>query len=1249
MNKYLSVFPSGLSPRRFVLILTLAWTATSPGQIRTATKAASADYHGTRVVDNYQWLENSNDPAVRKWTADQNKVARTYLDKLPTREHLAYDFNKLFSNVSADYSSLTIRSNLVFALKFKPPAQQPVLVTMRSPNDIRSESLVLDPAALDPQGGTSIDFFEPSRDGRYVAVSLSEKGSEAGTVYVFDTATGRKHMDAVPRVQFPTAGGSVVWNHDGSGFFYTRYPAPGERAAVDARFYQQVYFHQLGTPPDRDRYEIGREFPRIAEIDLKASLDHQHILATVSNGDGGDYAHFLRDVSGKWTQITRFEDGVKQIEFGRDPLYIEWPKDDSLYLLSRNNAPRGKILKVPLAQPDLAASKVVVAERTNKVLQGFVPSSSGLYLHVINGGPSELRFHDLYAEDDGLTNDDESEGEARRGGDRGSSQRSEGATTGEREGNQQRAERPGTDDRGARGGRGERGERERRRPRKEWRLPLTGTFSVQQMVCRRGDEVLFRTIRYTAPYAWSTYDPSKDRDRVNSTELKGTSPADFEDVEVLRETVTSKDGTKVPLNLIKRKGARLNGDIPTILTGYGGYGISMTPRFDFTRRVWLEHGGMFAVANLRGGGEFGEEWHKGGNLTRKQNVFDDFIACAEFLIRSNYTKPDRLAIEGRSNGGLLVGAALTQRPDLFRAVIGHVGVYDMLRVELDPNGEYNTTEFGTVKIPDQFRALYAYSPYHRVTEKVAYPSVLLLTGEHDGRVNPSHSKKLTARLQAATASKNPVFLRTSGSSGHGMGTALNERIAQLVDVYSFLFERLGIDYSLVARGPWAGAMTPTSTTVKARVARENLPTRLALSTSTLLTNPRLTPMVRSTTNTYNVVTFPLDGLKPDTTYHYALEVNGKLERAKRGQFRTHPSPGPASFQFAFASCARTASTSEVFDSIRENKPLFYMNVGDFHYQNLTNSDMRKFREAYDLVLTSPQQADLYRSTAFFYMWDDHDFGGNNSNRKSTSQVAVKRAYDEYVPHYKLAEPVGEAPIYQSFAVGRTKFIITDLRSDRDDPKIKDDEKKTLLGTRQKEWFKEELLSAKDKYPLIFWVSSVPFLGVRGSNYYRVPTNYWGFVHHTNFPGQVSTNRPGRRNRIPGADEDHWSAFATERREICDFVVTNNIKGLTILHGDAHMFGADDGSHSDFSTMGGFRAPVLCGGPLDQDSSIKGGPYSHGVYKVRRREGGFALMTVNDRGDRIDVRYSGRTSKNEEKIALEFSVPATSTSQTKVIR
>jgi prolyl oligopeptidase len=185
---------------------------------------------------------------------------------------------------------------------------------------------------------------------------------------------------------------------------------------------------------------------------------------------------------------------------------------------------------------------------------------------------------------------------------------------------------------------------------------------------------------------------------------------------VTREFAASKDGTKVPLNIIRRKGTKLDGNNPTLLYGYGGYSISMQPNFDFTRRVWFDRGGVYVVANIRGGGEFGEEWHKAGNLTKKQNVFDDFAAAAEYLIKQKWARPEKLAILGGSNGGLLMGAMITQHPDLFHAVVSAVGIYDMLRVELAPNGAFNVTEFGTVKDRDQFKALYAYSPYHHVVD-----------------------------------------------------------------------------------------------------------------------------------------------------------------------------------------------------------------------------------------------------------------------------------------------------------------------------------------------------------------------------------------------------------------------------------------------------------------------------------------------------------------------------------------------------
>jgi prolyl oligopeptidase len=262
---------------------------------------------------------------------------------------------------------------------------------------------------------------------------------------------------------------------------------------------------------------------------------------------------------------------------------------------------------------------------------------------------------------------------------------------------------------------------------------------------------------------------------------------------VVREFATSKDGTKVPLNIIRKKGTKLDGRNPAFLYGYGGYGVSQQPRFAGpATRLWLDGGGVYVIANIRGGGEYGARWHEQGRLTSKQNVFDDFAAAGEHLIQAKYTDHAHLALMGGSNGGLLMGAMITQHPQLAHAIVSAVGLYDMLRVELDPNGAFNTTEFGTVKDRAQFDALYAYSPYHHVKPGEKYPAILLMTGANDGRVNPMHSRKFAAALQAATGSGQPVYLRISTKSGHGIGSSLDERIANYADSMAFLFDQLGM-------------------------------------------------------------------------------------------------------------------------------------------------------------------------------------------------------------------------------------------------------------------------------------------------------------------------------------------------------------------------------------------------------------------------------------------------------------------------
>ena len=321
-------------------------------------------------------------------------------------------------------------------------------------------------------------------------------------------------------------------------------------------------------------------------------------------------------------------------------------------------------------------------------------------------------------------------------------------------------------------------------------VPLPDVCAVNEMVALNGDEVLLNIETYTAPSAWYFYyhgDATLHRSALSPPRKAG-----WDDVEVVRQFATSRDGTKIPMTLLYRKGLKKDGNNPTLLYAYGGYSVALSPNFDDTRRLWLENGGVYAIANIRGGSEYGEEWHRAAMLTKRQNAYDDFFACARLLIDDKVTNPRRLAIEGGSNGGLLMGVALTQHPELFRAVVSHVGLYDMLRFEVHPNGVFNTAEYGSVKNAEQFKALCAYSPLYHVKDGAAYPAVLMLVGTNDGRVDPSHSYKMAARLQAATSSDRPILLRVSFDSGHGLGDSHSAGADRRAEVYAFLFDQLGM-------------------------------------------------------------------------------------------------------------------------------------------------------------------------------------------------------------------------------------------------------------------------------------------------------------------------------------------------------------------------------------------------------------------------------------------------------------------------
>ncbi|HEX5758867.1 MAG TPA: alkaline phosphatase D family protein [Thermoanaerobaculia bacterium] len=389
---------------------------------------------------------------------------------------------------------------------------------------------------------------------------------------------------------------------------------------------------------------------------------------------------------------------------------------------------------------------------------------------------------------------------------------------------------------------------------------------------------------------------------------------------------------------------------------------------------------------------------------------------------------------------------------------------------------------------------------------------------------------------------------------------------------------------------WSGAVTPDGATVNAKVGAGRT-VRLLVSPREDLEAPIFSPPQRPDPARGDVVSFRVHGLRPATLYHYAVAAGDEIDFARRGRFRTFP-PGPASFAVALASCATTGSDSRVWDAVRTLDPLLFLHLGDFHYEDVAEDDRLAYRLAYARALTAPRQARLYRWLPVAYVWDDHDFGGNNSDRGSPGRRAVRLTYQEIVPHYPLAAGRGDVPIYQSFRVGRVRFVLTDLRSERTPRTAADGPDKTAMGAAQKAWWKRELRAARDAGELVAWVS----------------TNAW----------------------IGGADRrnDGWGAYATERRELAEFLAAEGIDDLVALSGDAHMLAIDDGTNSNYTRGPGPAFPVIHAAALDRRGSVKGGPYSEGVHPNRSGRNGydgqFMLMTVRDPGGReICLDWSGK--------------------------
>lgn len=682
------------------------------GPAPAAIQIVKDTYHRVTVEDSYRWLEDDS-PETKTWTDAHDAYARGILDKLPDTAPFHAELEKILNAPITIYDDFDVGGSKLFAIRRPPSKEQGELIVLADPEHAKTAKLIIDPISADHPRRT-IDWYVPSPDGSKIAISMSDAGSEIGDVHILDV-TG-KELEVVANVQRPTGGGSVAWAPDSQAIYYTRYPLAGEPHEAEKDFWVQVYFHALGTPTAKDRFELGKDLPKSAEI-LLESDKRGRVIASIQLGDGGVFRHYLHDAKG-WRQLDDWADQIVAVAFG--------PTDD-LLLVSRKDAPRGKLMKLSAKAKTSAEATLLVPEGKDSIITEFtsrsiVVAGDRVYLRYQLGGPSELRAF---------------------------------TTAGK---------------------------------------PIAGpngppVSAVHEPLAWRGD-LLVAYSSYTTPLTLNHYF-AKTGKLVELADFTAKYPIDFSNFEARREMATSKDGTAVPLNIVWPKGAPQDGSLPCIVTGYGGFGIDQTPKAPTTFAPLLARGTCFVDVNLRGGREFGEDWHRKGMLLAKQNVFDDFAAALDYLVAKHYTSRTKLGIIGGSNGGLLMGAMITQHPDAFKAAISSVGIYDMLRNELSANGQFNTAEFGSVTDADQFKALYAYSPYHHVGRGIAYPAILMPIGANDGRVAPWQSRKMIAALEAANSGNAPVLLRVSATTGHGQGTNRSERIDTLAAELAFFRWQLG--------------------------------------------------------------------------------------------------------------------------------------------------------------------------------------------------------------------------------------------------------------------------------------------------------------------------------------------------------------------------------------------------------------------------------------------------------------------------
>ncbi len=695
--------------------------------------------HGHQVADPYRWLEDADSVPTRQWLKAEDELYAAYRARVPGRDTLAARLTELLA--AGEVGPPVWRGDRQFFSRREPGQEHAVVYTADASG---AERVLIDPIAIDPTGSTTLDSWRPDWDGRLLAYQLSQGGREESELRVMDVATGENVDGPIDRCRYT----SVGWLPGGEAFYYSRRLPPEAVPPGEAQFHRRVYLHRVGAPADDDTLILGDGMEKTNYYSVEVSPDGRWLVITASAGTAPRNDVWIADL----TMCPAAAPDLLVMQEGVDAQ--AWPRagrDGRFYVFTDRGAPRGRIMITDPADPafpEYASWQDLISEDPESVLQDLaVLDGPGLGEPVLLAARarhaiSEITVHDL--------------------------------AFGERIG--------------------------------QVELPGLGTVTGLRERPEGGHEAWFSYTDYATPGVVLRYDAAEVSTHVWQRAPGAVAvpavrvqqlPYPSADGTTIRMMVISADGTDSGTATAERGSDPVPATRPTILNGYGGFDISLTPAFSAAILAWVEAGGVYAVAGLRGGGEEGEEWHRDGMRERKQHVFDDFHAAAEKLIADGWTTAGQLTVWGGSNGGLLVGASMTQRPDLTAAVICSAPLLDMVRYERFGLGESWNDEYGTAADPTELGWLIAYSPYHHVQRGTRYPAVLFTIFDGDTRVDTMHARKMCAALQYATSSppgERPVLLRTEAQVGHG-ARAVSRQVGLAADVLAFAAAQTGLRLS----------------------------------------------------------------------------------------------------------------------------------------------------------------------------------------------------------------------------------------------------------------------------------------------------------------------------------------------------------------------------------------------------------------------------------------------------------------------